>query len=164
MLSLLVISQSRVQPARLARVDDRFEQLRPDAGSAVVGREHDELGLIVDEVEQRAADRPPVVLDGEAVEQGSVLDQLAVRDDAHRSEVRDDELGDPLTVGGGDRSDVHLLPSCLTRRRRPPSAAAISASVQPSRSRSTQSLSWPSVGPAWSYPAGASDMRKPLRS
>ena len=69
MLSLLVMSQSRVQCSCLAAIDNCFEQRRARAGAAVGRDERDELGDGADDVEQRAADRAAVVLDREPVEE-----------------------------------------------------------------------------------------------
>ena len=70
----------------------------------------------------------------------------------------------PRREAGPSRPPV--LPPVLNRYSTAPDACSSSIAVasSPSTSRSTQSLSWPSVGPARSYPDGESRRRKPLRS
>src|SRR5947207_15588424 len=54
-------------------IDDRVEQRGSGAGAAVGRDDHDELGVTVDLVPERAANRTTVVLDDEAVEHRGIV-------------------------------------------------------------------------------------------
>ena len=68
MLSFVVTSHSRCHPALRGVVDHFVEQCGTRARAPVGRDEDDELGVAVDLVPQRAADRAAVVFDDETVE------------------------------------------------------------------------------------------------
>ena len=99
-LSLLVTSHKRFHPS--CRPRPRPPPVARAHARAAVGRhQRDELGVAVDLVDQRAADRAAVDLRREAVEQRSVVDHVVVRHQSNGSERRSRSCRRPILDLGG---------------------------------------------------------------